>query len=51
MVGVAFIDPNPGTPPGGSGHHGVDFLGRRSAGNLCYASHEEAARRLGLPVQ
>lgn len=29
----------------------VDFLNRRSAGTLCYVSHEEAARRLGLPVQ
>ena len=29
----------------------VDFLARRSAGALCYVSHEEAARRLGLPVQ
>ena len=29
----------------------VDFLSRRSAGTLCYVSHEEAARRLGLPVQ
>jgi hypothetical protein len=29
----------------------VDFLARRSAGTLCYVSHEEAARRLGLPVQ
>jgi hypothetical protein len=29
----------------------VDFLRRRGAGTLCYLSHEEAGRRLGLPVQ
>jgi hypothetical protein len=29
----------------------VDFLRRQSAGTLCYVSHEEAGRRLGLPVQ
>lgn len=29
----------------------ADFLSRRSAGRLCYVSHEEASRRLGLPVQ
>jgi hypothetical protein len=29
----------------------ADFLARRGAGALCYVSHEEAARRLGLPVQ
>lgn len=29
----------------------VDFLSRQSAGALCYVSHEEASRRLGLPVQ
>ena len=29
----------------------VDFVRRQSAGTLCYVSHEEAGRRLGLPVQ
>ena len=29
----------------------VEFLSRRNAGTLRYVSHEEAARRLGLPVQ
>jgi hypothetical protein len=29
----------------------VDVLARRSAGTLCNVSHEESARRLGLPVQ
>ena len=29
----------------------VDLLSRQSAGTFCYVSHEEAARRLGLPVQ
>jgi hypothetical protein len=29
----------------------VDFLSRRDAGTLRYVSHEEAAQRLGLPVQ
>ena len=29
----------------------VDFLSRQSARTLRYVSHEEAARRLGLPVQ
>jgi 3,4-dihydroxy-2-butanone 4-phosphate synthase len=29
----------------------VDFLRRQSAGTLCHVSHEEAGRRLGLPVQ
>ena len=29
----------------------VKFLTRRNAGTLRYISHEEAARRLGLPVQ
>ena len=29
----------------------VDFVSRRSAEALCYVSHEEAGRRLGLPVQ
>ena len=27
----------------------VDFLRRQSAGTLCYVSHEEAGRRLGIP--
>ena len=29
----------------------TEFLSRRDAGTLCYVSHEEAARRLGLPVR
>jgi len=29
----------------------VDFLSRRSAGTVRYVSHQEAARRLGLPAQ
>jgi hypothetical protein len=29
----------------------AEFLSRRNAGTLRYVSHEEAARRLGLPVQ
>ena len=29
----------------------VDFLRRQSAGTLCYVSHEETGRRLGLPVR
>ena len=29
----------------------VEFLSRRNAGTLRYVSQEEAARRLGLPVQ
>ena len=29
----------------------VEFLSRRNAGTLRYVSHEEAARRLGPPVQ
>jgi hypothetical protein len=29
----------------------VELLSRRNAGTLRYVSHEEAARRLGLPVQ
>ena len=29
----------------------VDFGRRQGARTLCYVSHEEAGRRLGLPVQ